>query len=198
MATRLDMEIIEVPLGRAASEAFPVHWDAVWVGSLAAVAVGLVIALVATAIGASPVGTRLGPEDLGVGDLVASVCGAFFSFVAGGWIASRVAGLRRADAAMLHGGIVWLVAVPLLLVLLALGARAYFGPWYAGLAGPAAWAALPTGEAAAELAREAAGGAATALLIGLVGAVLGGWLGSGEPMTFGALRPAARAAMPPR
>jgi hypothetical protein len=199
MATRLDMEIIEVPIGRAAAEAFPVHWSGVWVGALGTFAVGLIVALAATAIGASSsAGARLGPEDLGMGDLVASVCGAFFSFVAGGWIASRIAGLRRADVAMLHGAIVWLVAIPLLLVLLALGARAYFGPWYAGLAGTAAWATLPTGEAAAELAREAAGGAATAILIGLVGAVLGGWLGSGEPMTFGAFRPAPRTAIPPR
>jgi len=31
----------------------------------------------------------------------------------------------------------------------------------------------------------AAGGTATVLLLGLVGAVVGGWFGSAEPMTFG-------------
>jgi len=33
--------------------------------------------------------------------------------------------------------------------------------------------------------RNAALGAVTALLLGLVGSVIGGWMASGEPMTFG-------------
>ena len=84
---------------------------------------------------------------------------------------------------MLHGAITWLLSVPILLVLIALGARSFFGGWYGGLAGTPVWAA-PGTAVAAEATREAAGGAATALLLGLVGAVLGGWMGSGEPMTF--------------
>jgi len=38
--------------------------------------------------------------------------------------------------------------------------------------------------AAAIAARNAAVAAVTALLLGLVGGVVGGWLASGEPMTF--------------
>jgi hypothetical protein len=89
--------------------------------------------------------------------------------------------LQRAETAMVHGAVVWLLGMPMLLALLALGASAYFGSWYGGLVATAPPASA-TGAEAAELAREAAGGGATALLIGLVGAVLGGWLGSGEPM----------------
>ena len=42
---------------------------------------------------------------------------------------------------MLHGAIVWLVGVPLLLMLAALGAGSFFGGWYSGLAGTPAWGA---------------------------------------------------------
>jgi uncharacterized membrane protein YeaQ/YmgE (transglycosylase-associated protein family) len=37
---------------------------------------------------------------------------------------------------------------------------------------------------AARVARNAALGALTAMLLGLVGAVVGGWMASGEPMTL--------------
>jgi uncharacterized membrane protein YeaQ/YmgE (transglycosylase-associated protein family) len=37
---------------------------------------------------------------------------------------------------------------------------------------------------AAFIARNGALGALTALLVGLVGSVIGGWMASGEPMTF--------------
>ena len=186
MATRVDVGIVEVPVAYSrTSAAWPVYWSAVFVGALAAVAITILIGLLSVAFGAYDVGAggRFGPEALGVGDLVAAVCGAFFSFVAGGWIASRIAGLRTAEPAMLHGAVVWLVALPLTLLLVALGAGGLFGAWYTGLGGTPAWAtAPPPGPRAAQLAREAAGGAATALLIGLVGAAIGGWLGSGEPM----------------
>jgi hypothetical protein len=186
MATRVDVGIVEVPVAYPrTSAAWPVYWSAVFVGALSAIAIMTVIGLLSVAFGAYDVGAggRFGPQALGVGDLVAAVCGAFFSSVAGGWIASRIAGLRTAEPAMLHGGVVWLVALPLILLLVALGAGGLFGAWYAGLGGTPAWATPPPpGPRAAQLAREAAGGAATALLIGLVGAVIGGWLGSGESM----------------
>ena len=103
---------------------------------------------------------------------------------------------------MLQGAIVWLVTVPLLLTLAALGAGSYFGGWYGGLAGQAVWSVPasgvptvpsapldPAARAAAEreaarVARNGALGAVTALLLGLVGSVVGGWMASGEPMTL--------------
>lgn len=115
--------------------------------------------------------------------IVFNIGGAFFSFVAGGWIACRIAGIRRAEPAMLHGAIVWLVAVPLLLGLAALGATSHIGGWYGGLAWPGAAGAVAEQGVAAALGN-AALGAAVALLLGLAGAVLGGWMGSGEPMTL--------------
>ena len=168
---------------------WPLSWSAVWVGTLAAVALVLILGLVGIAIGAHRVGHPLGTwHDMSFLALIWSVLAAFLSFVAGGWAAAKVGGLRRSETAMLHGAIAWLVAVPILLLLSALGASAYFGTWYGGLAGTPAWvtpvAAAAQDPAAAIAARNAALAAVTALLLGLVGGVIGGWMASGEPMTF--------------
>ncbi len=183
MATRMDVTMVEVPVGSPRSlGAWPVFWSAVWVGTLAALSAALLGGLVAVGVGAYRVtGKPVGPQDLGLAELIGSVCVSFFSFVIGGWAASRIAGLRRAETAMLHGAILWALSVPILFLLIALGGR--FGGWYGGLAGAPAWA-VQGPAATAEAAREAAGGAAIALLLGLIGAVLGGWFGSGEPMHF--------------
>jgi len=199
---------------------WPVHWTPVWVGALAALATALLIGLIASAIGAHEVGPSsriVTYHDIRFGALVFGVLGAFLSFFAGGWIASRIAGIRRSEPAMLHGAIVWLVTIPLLLALLALGANSLFGGWYGGLAGTPAWvtpsSAIVTAPVttttgtvgttgtttvrpapsnapavadpdAARAARNSALGALTALLLGLMGSVIGGWAASGEPMTF--------------
>jgi hypothetical protein len=173
---------------RNVARAWPVYWSAVWVGALSAIAVALVIGLIGIAVGASHLGPRAGlrSTDFGLGALVFSVFGAFLAFVVGGWVAAKIAALRRAETAMLHGAIVWAVTVPILLVLAALGAGGYFGAWYGGLAGTPAWvgAAATSARDAAAAARNAALGSLTALLLGLVGGAIGGWMGSGEPMTL--------------
>jgi hypothetical protein len=184
---------------------WPVSWSAIWVGALAAIALALLFGLVGIALGfhlLGPSGRIVDWHKFGIGALIFSVCGAFFSGVVGGWIAGKIAGILRSEPAMLHGAIVWLVTVPLLLALAALGAGSYFGGWYGGLAGQAAWVTPPSvpGSApstpldpaaraaaeqeAARVARNSALGAVSALLLGLVGSVLGGWMASGEPMTF--------------
>lgn len=166
---------------RMETSAWPVSWSGLWVGMLAALATGLVIGLIGTAIGAHRIAEG-GANRPGLWALVFSVAGAFFANAVGGWVATTIAGIRRAETAMLHGAIVWLLGVPALLVLGGLGATGYLGAWYSGF-GPAAVSA-----AGAVAARTAALGGVTALLIGLTGAVIGGWMGSGEPMTFRAAR----------
>jgi hypothetical protein len=74
-----------------------------------------------------------------------------------------------------------------LLILAALGAGSFLGGWYGGLAGTPVWASASTVTAdpeAAIIARNSALGAVTALLIGLIGSVIGGWMASGEPMSL--------------
>jgi len=162
---------------------WPIDWGAVWVGVLCALAVGLVIGLLGFAVGAHEASRAVSFRTMRLTTFVFSVAGAFFAFVAGGWVAARIAGFRRAEPAMLHGGVVWLAAIPLLLVLSALGAT--FGGWYGELAGTPTWVTPPAaaGQNAAEAARNSAFAALLAVLLGLVGGVLGGWMASGEPMT---------------
>jgi xanthosine utilization system XapX-like protein len=201
---------------------WPVSWSGVWVGALAAIVAVLLIGLVGIAVGAHVIDREnrwVDVRKLSIAALVFSVCGAFFSFVIGGWIADKIAGFRRAEPAMLHGALSWLIAVPLLVAFAGLGAGSLFAGWHAGLSGSPSWAAAsalpferpepPPGAVASEaewrdyrtrlaeynqkveqwkadspkVARNTALGGVTALLLGLVGSVLGGWLASGEPMS---------------
>ena len=84
---------------------------------------------------------------------------------------------------MLHGVITWLVAMPLLLLLLGLGGSNAFGGWYGGLAGSPAWAVVANAPADPNAAIIARNTALAAVLLGLAGSVIGGWVASGEPMT---------------
>ena len=164
--------------------AWPVAWSGVWVGALAALSVGLIIGLIGFAIGAHESSRLMKWSSVKFITLVFNVCGAFFAFVVGGWAATRVAGIRRSEPAILHGSIMWALTVPMLLVLSVFGA--HFGGWYVGLAGSPAWASAvpPIDPDLAAAMRNSALAAVAALLLGLVGAVVGAWMGSGEPMTF--------------
>ena len=174
--------------GGIVTKAWPVCWSAIWAGALTAFALALIFGLIGTGIGAHQIGKKMvNVHDLSFWGLVFSVVGAFFSFVAGGWVAASIAGFRRAEDAALHGALAWLVALPLVLVLGALGAASFLGTWYSGLAGAPVWASSSNVTAdpnAAAIARNSAIGAVTALLLGLVGAVIGGWWASGEPMSL--------------
>jgi hypothetical protein len=164
-------------------------WSAVFVGALAAIAVGLLIGLIGFAVGAHQMTAprTMTWKNIKLLTTAFNIAGAFFAFVVGGWVAARIAGLRRAEPAMLHGAVTWLVALPMLLLFAAFGATANWGGWYSALAGTPVWssAALPpvTPETAAAM-RNAATAAVIALLLGLTGSVLGGWMASGEPMSW--------------
>src|SRR5438067_1470925 len=101
-------------------------WSAVWVGALAAIAVGLIIGLIGFAVGAHELAAPRFTtwKNVRLITSIFNIGGAFFAFVGGGWIAARIAGLRRAEPAMLHGGVVWLLAIPMMLLFAALGAAA--------------------------------------------------------------------------
>ena len=197
---------------------WPIHWSGVWVGALAAFAAALIIGLVAVAIGAHLLQPEHRVVDLRKISLTTAafgIFGSFLSMVIGAWVAGRIAGILRAEPAMLHGAVVWLVSLPLFVLAAALGAGSYLGVWHSGLK-PATDSAAPF-ERPAQLAanaapdvqaenraawseyrqnvarwkeetpratRNAALCAVTSLLLGLIGSVVGGWMASGEPMTF--------------
>ena len=197
-----------------------VNWTAISVGALAAISMVVLFGLVGIALGAHLVGPEhrlVDLKKLGLWTLILSVCGAFFSSVVGGWVATKIAGILHSEPAIIHGAIVWLVTVPMLVVGAALGAATLFGGWYAGLSPnqaassstpfvrPDTLGATATAEEIAiykaqqaeynrnvkqwhdetpQVTRNSALGAIMALLLGLLGSVIGGWMASGEPMNF--------------
>jgi hypothetical protein len=173
---------------------WPIAWSAVWVGALTALAVGLLIGLVGLALGANEATQYVDWKKLHLIGLIFSVGGAFFGYVAGGWAAARIAGRVRSEPAILHGAIVWLVTIPFLMLLGAMGAAGHVAGWYGGLSAIAQGVRPLSDTDMAAAVRNNALATAVALLLGLVGAVVGGWMASGEPMTFTHYRTRDRAA----
>ena len=172
---------------------WPINWTAVIVGALAALVAVVLFGLIGTAIGAHKTGVEgriTAWSGVGFASLAWAVISSFFAFVIGGWIATRIAGIRRPEDAALHGAIVWLVAVALMCAAAAFSG-AIFNGWYTGLAPTPAVPSVPGQAADPNLAiavRNGALAASAAILIGLMGAVIGGWFASGEPMRVGNYR----------
>jgi hypothetical protein len=165
---------------------WPVDWGAVWVGALVAVVIGLIIALIGIAVGAqTAAATRIVRwKEFGVGSLIFTVFGTFLSFAAGGWIAGRIAGFDRAEPTILHAAIAWLLGVSLIMAAGSFSG-ATLGPWYRGIFMHAPGIPAVVGDPdTIRAARNAALGGVAVLLLGLTGAVVGGWMASGEPMTL--------------
>jgi len=168
-----------------------IYWSAAFTGSLAALAVSLIAGLASIAVGAQMVGHGehlVSWNRVHFGGIIWAVLSAFLSYAVGGWVAGKITGHSRSEHAMLHGAIAWLITIPFLVLVAALGAGGYFGSWYGGLAGSPVWnaanqAALPAADAYA-IVRNNALGALTALVLGLIGSVVGGWMASGQPMTL--------------
>lgn len=163
--------------------AWAVNWSAVWVGALAALTAALIFGLIGTAAGATSVEKFSSFTTISRVEVAIVICSAFFAFVIGGWVAGKITGAKHSERTILHAAIGWLVATPLLVGLLAAGAGNAFGGWYGGLVISPFGAAAAT-PPAADVVRATALAALTSLLVGLIGSVIGGWMASGEPMTF--------------
>ena len=164
---------------------WPVVWSAVFVGALSALAVGLIIGLIGFAVGAHEVSKAATWKNVRMITLIFNVGGAFFSFVAGGWVAARIADFRRAEPAILHGAIAWLVTIPMLMALAATGTLANYGGWLGSIAGfHATPTAVPSSTDVAAAMRNTALSTLAGVLVGLMGSVIGGWMASGEPMSL--------------
>lgn len=169
--------------------AWPVYWSPVIVGALASVVAVVLFGVIGTAVGSWKAGSEGRVTDFSAVARVAvayAVFASFFAFVIGGWVTARIAGIRRAEPAILHGAIAFLVATVVLLAMASFGGAVLNG-WYVGLApSPAVptQAGQPVDPNAAKAAAAGATVAAVALLLGLAGSVVGGWMGSGERMDF--------------
>jgi hypothetical protein len=169
--------------------AWPVYWTPVIVGALASVVAVVLFGVIGTAVGSWKAGAEGRVTDfsgIGRAAVAYAVFASFLAFVIGGWVTARIAGIRRAEPAILHAAIAFLVATVTLVAMASFGG-AVFNGWYVGLApSPAVPTATgqPVDPNAAKAAAAGATAAAVALLLGLVGSVVGGWMGSGERMDF--------------
>lgn len=160
-------------------------WGAVWVGALSMLIAAVLFSFIATAVGAQKaVDARvLKFADIPVVTIVFSVFGAFLASAIGAWVAGRMSGARLAEPAILHGVAAWLVVMAIVITLAALAGAHSFGGGYLGNFTPPG-APAPTGGAvdpnAAIAIRNAAVGSTLGILIGLMGAVVGAWIASGE------------------
>jgi hypothetical protein len=163
------------------------NWGSVFLGALAGLVAAVLFSLIALAVGAhKAVDDRiLKWADLGPVTIIFSVFGAFFASVIGAWVAAKMSGARRAEPAILHGVAAWLVSMAIVLLFAALsGANTLGGGYLGGLTPPGAPAPAntPVDPNTAIAIRNAAVGSVLGILIGLMGAVVGGWFASGEPM----------------
>jgi len=170
-----------------------ISWSAVVAGALAGLVAAVLFSFIATAVGAhKAVDARiLKWADIGPVTLIFSVFGAFLASAIGGWVAARVSGARRAEPAILQGVVAWLVSIALVVFLAALagGSGLLAGSYLGQLTPPGAPTAAIAGAApavvdpnAAIAIRNAAIASILGMLIGLMGSVVGGWMGSGERM----------------
>jgi hypothetical protein len=127
-----------------------------------------------------------GPLGLGV----LRVLGVFLSFLVGGWTAGSLSGIRAARAATVHGIVVWLVAVPILVLVVPLGAGGDLAG-YGLVPVPSAWRAqgdLLVDGAPWRLLEDGAANVLKALTLGLAAAGLGGWMATGSRARVDAAR----------
>ena len=162
-------------------------WSAVWSGALAMLVAGVLFSLIAIAVGAQKAVNPgvLKWSEVGVVTIAFSVFGAFLASAIGAWVAARMSGARLAEPAILHGVVAWLVLMGIVMLFASLaGAHAFAGGYLGNLTPPGA--PTPTGAAtdpnAAIAIRNAALGSVLGILIGLMGAVIGAWIASGEPL----------------
>jgi hypothetical protein len=184
---------VDRPAVAGAWTVWPINWSAVLAGAMCGVVAAALFGLIGTAIGAHAAANSGRVTDWsGVGfiSLAYAVVSSFFAFVIAGWVAGKISGIRRAEDATLQAALAWVVAVFIMIGFAAVSGAAFNG-WYASLAPTPAVPSVPgqpADPALAEALRNGATAAAAAFLIGLIGAVIGGWWSSGEPMRVGNYR----------
>src|SRR5256884_2555505 len=116
--------------------AWPVYWTPIIVGALASVVAVVLFGVIGTAVGSWKAGNAGRVTDFsGIGRVAVAyaVFASFLAFVIGGWITARIAGIRRAEPAILHAAIAFLVTTVVLIAMASFGGAVLNG-WYVGLA----------------------------------------------------------------
>ncbi len=104
-----------------------VSWGAIFAGTVVAMALMIFFAVLGVAIGASAINPLQGSSaGLGWGSAIYMVITQVLALIAGGFAASRLAGVPRITASVLHGVAVWALSTVLLTWAAVSGAGALF------------------------------------------------------------------------
>ena len=149
------------------------RWGPIWAGFIAAAAIILLLTTLGTAVGlsaASPgsILTAITAEGIWAG--IVMLIGLFI----GGWLSARTAAVGGSLLGIVHGSLVWALLVFIGLILSAIGAAAAVGT-FIGAAGIIAFGG-PTLQGG--LSGAAAWAIFAAMIVGLIVAAVGGWIGS--------------------
>ena len=187
-ATPVDVTTVEVRAGER------IRWGAIVAGLFAALSTLILLTVLGIAIGLS----AYDPGDLNrgwsIGAGIWSAISMIVAFIVGGWIAGRWGAPYGFNSPLLHGAMVWAVAIPLSLFVLgsigsmfgsaaATGAMTQSDRFDGAQPAGATIGDQATGRQATENMTDSAAGAAwgtlISLLLGLGAAAMGGYLGAG-------------------
>jgi hypothetical protein len=98
-----------------------VRWGPIFAGLFAALTTLVVLGVLGIAVGLSSYNAGEPARNFGIGAGIWGAISAFIAFAVGGWLASFTAAIRNRGYGILNGAMVWVVAIPLLLYLLAGG-----------------------------------------------------------------------------
>jgi hypothetical protein len=168
-----------------------IAWPSILAGSITAIALGLLLNFVGTAIGASAFNPWSAPrhdDTISVAAALYIIFAQFVAMQAGGYVGARAARYPDHFGGFLTGVVVWAAATVFAIAVAGLGpaAMAQIGmarmmEATAALQNGATSAEAADAEAAADAAATFAWLAAAFLAAGLCGAIAGGWLGAVHP-----------------
>lgn len=101
-----------------------IHWGAIIAGLFAALATLIALTVLGIAIGLSSFDATSPLGNFGIGAGIWGALSALIAFGVGGWLAGRSTAVRGTPSGILHGSMVWFVAIPLLIYLLGSGVSA--------------------------------------------------------------------------
>jgi hypothetical protein len=162
-----------------------VRWGPILAGLLTTISVFLILGLLGVAIGLTVFDEGTDAVTVGTGAAIWGILAALIAFVAGGWVSSWAANQSEFSDAILNGAMVGVAAIVALLWLVGTGVGYLFGAVTANIEVIAQIGSdLAVGEidvATAEAALDDAQAGTWATLIGMVVAIiaaaLGGWMG---------------------
>jgi len=150
-----------------------VRWGPILGGVFVALGILVMLGLLGAAVGiaALATGTATTGDIATAGGIWGGVSLIVALFV-GGWLAASTSNVAGTFAGIVEGSVVWAVLVVFGLVLAALGAAVGLGVFFSQFGIPTPGGGMTT------MSSTAAGWTFVALLIGLVAALVGGWIGS--------------------